>query len=180
MALTAAAVGLASCATVSRVGSPTDPSVASVLDAVEIQPRTFAVVKDPPPPLSPLTGAYRVVGHEPAWLLLADQGGTARVPQAQLQSISTFDRLRGAGDGAVIGGLIGLPLGLGVAFLARGQGTVTESDSIEGSPRGPSSTMLKYGLISAVALGAVGALLGAIAGHEDRIEVLPGPPLTTP
>jgi hypothetical protein len=168
LGLIAGAVGLASCTTTYRAGSVADPSVVRAIDAAADQPRTFAVVKAPPPPLDPLTSTYAVVGHAPGTLLLADHAGSARVPLVQLESMSTFDRARGARDGAIGAGLVGFALG------AITGGVVSRVDT--GAADGPAPTsapvrVLEYGAVVAVVAAAVGAVVGAVAGHEDRYQV---------
>ena len=169
LALIVGLVGLASCTTTYRAGSVADPAVVRALDAAADQPRTFAVVKAPPAPLDPLTTMYAVVGHAPGTLLLADHAGSAPVPLLQLESVSRFDRARGARDGAVGAGVVGFALGAITGVVVSRVGTGAADDP---APRTSAPVRaLEYGAVVAVAAAAVGAFVGAVAGHEDRYQV---------
>jgi len=172
LALIAATVGLASCMTTYRAGSVADPAVVRAIDAAADQPRTFAVVKEPPAPLDPSTSMYAVVGHAPGTLLLADHAGSAPVPLLQLESVSTFDRARGACDGALGAGLVGFALGAITGVVVSRVDTGAADDA---SPRTSAPVRaLEYGAVVALTAAAVGAVVGAVAGHEDRYQVTSG------
>jgi hypothetical protein len=172
LGLIAGVVGLASCTTTYQAGSVADPAVVRAIDAAADQPRTFAVVKAPPAPLDPLTTMYAVVGHAPGTLLLADRAGSATVPLLQLESVSTFDRSRGARDGALGAGLVGFALGAITGVVVSRVDTGAADDA---APRTSAPVRaLEYGAAAAVAAAAVGAVVGAVAGHEDRYQMTSG------
>ena len=172
LGLIVGAIGLASCTTTYHAGSVADPAVVRAIDAAADQPRTFAVVKAPPPPLDPLTNTFAVVGHAPGTLLLADRAGSAPVPLVQLESVSTFDRARGARDGAIGAGLVGFALGAITGVVVSRVDTGAADDT---APRTSAPVrVLEYGAVVAIAAAAVGAVVGAVAGHEDRYQVTSG------
>jgi hypothetical protein len=172
LGLSIGVVGLASCTTTYHLGSVADPAVVRAIDAAADQPRTFAVVKAPPAPLDPLTATYAVVGHAPGTLLLADRAASAPVPLLQLESVSRFDRARGARDGAIGAGLVGFALGAITGVVVSRVDTGAADDA---SPRTSAPVRaLEYGAVVALTAAAVGAVVGAVAGHEDRYEVTSG------
>lgn len=109
----------------------------------------------------------RVVAITPRGVQLDLAAPAVVVPGAQLAYLSTYDRLRGARDGAFILGLpafaIGAAAGAWIAMNTTGCGCEDDASHPSAFQLG-----LAVGALSALAGAILGAGAGALVAHEDR------------
>jgi hypothetical protein len=107
----------------------------------------------------------RAIRLEAARIDLSPKAPGTEVPGTQLTSFSTYDRLRGARDGALI---VGIP-----AFVvgAAAGGWLAAHTTGCGCGEGYPSVLqwgLVFGAVSGIAGAVVGGGVGALLTHEDR------------
>jgi len=168
-----AAAALTGCMTIVPVQTAGRARDDRAIDDLAAQPRAFARLTSPAPPLRPLAtevGPYRIVDHRPGWLTLSDHESTVAVPVARLQSLSTYSRVRGTLEGAVPAGVV--MFGLGFAFRAflLPRGCAADGPC---EPPVPVAGALKWGAVSGAVGALVGGALGAAVGHETRYKLVP-------
>jgi hypothetical protein len=108
------------------------------------------------------------VGVEQAGLRLKiSPNAAALVPSSAVESVSTYDHVRGARDGALI---LGIPTFVVAAVLGGLYAAGIASGCADECPPPPDPVTfgLRVGAIYGLTAAAVGAALGAAAGHEDR------------
>jgi hypothetical protein len=114
--LAVAWAALTGCTTTTSLEAAANSTFEQAVEHLAAHPGAYAHLTTSVPPLQPIinqTGPYRIVGHEPGWLTLWDHASAVRVPLTQVQSVSTYDHGRGAIDGALTAGGVGLLLGFG-------------------------------------------------------------------
>jgi hypothetical protein len=171
--LAVAWAALMGCTTTTSLEPAANSTFEQAVEHLATQPGASAHVTTPVPPLRPIidqTGPYRIVSHEPGWLTLSDHRSAARVPLTQVQSVSTYDHGRGAIDGALTAGGVGLLLGFGTGFIL---GSISYCAADNPCPR-PSPVI--GGIAGGAAVGtlfaAIGAAIGAVRGHETRYAIV--------
>jgi hypothetical protein len=159
------------CRTTHQLGRASDPRTFAALEKVTTRAGVYAHVETlkgvaPRVPGDPVRGLTRD-GFIVAPVLAPD----TLVPFARVRSVSTYDRGRGARDGALALGLPALVIG-GVIGALIVNAHATCSDGCPG-PRGITPTV--FGLAGLVGVGGavLGAGFGALAGHEDRYVIAP-------
>jgi len=156
-----------------RVQSAGDAAPEPLIDDVVAQPRAYARVTSPLPPLRPVAtsrGPYLIVGHEPGWLTLSDQRGTTRVPLTQIDSLSTYGRVRGAIEGAVPTGVVVFGLMFAIRAFLTPRGCAVDAPCDRSVPVGEA---LKVGALFGAIGAFIGGAAGAAVGHETRYELVP-------
>jgi hypothetical protein len=151
-----------------------DPATLVALQRVTARPGTFARVepldggRSPPiaAPVRAVTSDGLLVGYA--------SGAQALAPLARVRSVSTYDRRRGARDGAVGLGLVTLVVaGTVAALLASRSNTDGCGDCQARAEPNPALMFFGVGGLFGLAGAIVGGGLGALAGHEDRYVVAP-------
>jgi hypothetical protein len=176
--LFAAALGaivLSSCMasmTTHGLGPVADPATERQIDQLAAQDETFAEIQKPVGALDPRLGVYRVLGSKPGVLMLEARDAPVPVPLAQVVSVRTFDRARGAYE-------VGVRMGAGGFFAGMVTGTLSALSASQpadgGSRPNPGARGLEYGLVGGLVGATLGAALGATVhrGHEDRYRPTP-------
>jgi hypothetical protein len=171
------ALGGGACSATHTLG-PVDPGTVAQLDALAARSgTTVEVVPLPGPP--ELTPSYGVTVATAEGLKVSTGDGPPQlISYDRVRSLSTFDRLHGARNGALGGGL--LSFGLGFIFGKEfDRGPLCDKASTTstggGCPPRPNTTLqgLKIGGVAALIGAAVGGSLGALAGYEDRYVLQP-------
>ena len=170
--LAVAWAALMGCTTTTRLAPAANSTFEQAVEHLAAHPGAYAHVTTPVPPLQPIidqTGPYRIVSHEPGWLTLSDHASAVRVPLTQVQSVSTYDHGRGAIDGALAAGGVGLLLGFGAGFIL---GSMSSCAADAPCPR-PSPVIggIAGGAVVGALFAAIGAAIGAVRGHEMRYEI---------
>jgi hypothetical protein len=173
-----ACAGLLGCTTTTRLtpvaGSTTEQAVANLA----ARPGSHARLTTAAPPLQPIAndaaGPYPVVGHGPGWLTLTDHLTSVQVPLVQVHSVSTYDHGRGAIDGALGAGAVGIVLGFAAGYALGSTRTCPADAPCQGSD--PAISGLKGAAVFGLITAALGAAVGAVAGHETRYEIAPSAP----
>jgi hypothetical protein len=162
---------LAACTTTHDLGRLGDPGTRQQIDTLAARPGTTAQVT-PLPGAKTRLPAYRVTASaENGLMLSAGSGQAALIPYSQIQYLSTFDHARGARDGAVALGLVGLAFGVALGVLVSN----IRSDCSDGCPQGPDAgdVVFRAGGLFALIGAALGGAIGAAAGHQDEYVLRP-------
>lgn len=146
----------------------------SLIDQVAAHPRGYARVTTPVDPLRPFStagGPYRIVAHQPGWLTLSDQTNTTRVPLAQIDSLSTYGRVRGAVEGAVPTGVVMFGVGFLIRAFLSPRGCAVDARCDRSGPV-PVGDALNVGAWSGAVGAIIGGAAGAAVGHETRYQIV--------
>lgn len=163
---------LTACTTTHELGRIEDPHTRAEVDAVAASGHALVRLRPSegarPPPFG-----YRVSGVTPSGLVIEpSRGQSVFVAPPQIASLSRYNHLRGARDGAVAGGLTGFAMGLVVGAFVTYSTNQGCSDGCSPRPD-PLQVGLAGGAVFGLAGAALGAALGAAGGHEDRYVVAP-------
>jgi hypothetical protein len=154
---------LTSCTTTYEIGRVQDRRTRAELDAV-VARGGYVHLRRPAGTRGPEVG-YRVTGVTPSgWLIEPARGQTLLVAPEEIESVSTYHHGRGAGEGAIGVGLVGLLVGLSVGFLV--------AEATRSAPD-PAQTALLSGTLLGVVCALVGVGIGGVEGHEDRYIITP-------
>jgi hypothetical protein len=162
------------CTTTHALGRIGDPATLVALRQATAHPGAFARVEPlgggrPPAvgaPVRALTGDGLLVGDA--------SGAQTLAPLARVRSVSTYDRLRGARDGAVVLGVVTFVLvGTAAALLASRSSTDGCGDCQSHAEPSPALVFFGAGGLFGLAGALLGGGLGALGGHEDRYVVAP-------
>ena len=182
-ALLAAATLMVGCTTTHALGRIDDPRVRAEVDAIAAPGDAIVHMRHPPalPATTPRTGPQpfgeRVTGVIPQGLIIEpSRGQPLLVTPDQVTSLSRYDHLRGARDGAIGGGLAGFTVGLVFGIVLTNAGNSGCSDNCAMYQKDPVEVGFKAGVIFAGIAALLGAGFGALGGHEDRFEVTSGTP----
>jgi hypothetical protein len=160
------------CTTTHELGRAADPLTRATLQRAASQPGAYARVERIPG-ASPGVAGYPVVASMPEGLVIrAGLSAPVLVSYAGVHSVSTFDRLRGARDGALILGIMGLVIGATVGALVANANPCSD-----GCPRrNATSFALVYGGLVGLSGAVWGAVFGVLGGHQDRYVIAPPEP----
>lgn len=163
MLVAIAGLTLGACRTTHELGRFDDRATVTQLQGVVAEREAYAVVT---PALGGRSSARVVaIGPEGARLALEPTDAPTVVSGTQLTYVSTYDRLRGARDGALIVGLPTLVAGAAAgAWLAA---NTTGCGCGDGDPSVPKWGLV-FGAVSGIAGAVVGGGVGALFPHEDR------------
>jgi hypothetical protein len=160
------------CATTHQLGPATDGATLEELGRVVEQPGTVARV-EPLPGAGPSAPALPIESVGPEGVTLHTVARPTVVPLAEVRSISTYSRGRGARDGALIAGIPTFVVtAVLTALLLSAIDRSIESDGGD-TPSTQKQALVVLGVSTGVGLAGalVGAGVGALAGHEDRYIV---------
>jgi hypothetical protein len=161
-----AALATVACSTTHDLGPIGDPATMAQLDKLAAQPGTTAVV-------TPLSGRHlkptlAVTAATPTGLMVSVGGDPpTMLAYDRVNSVTHLDRLHGARNGALVGGLSFFGLG----FLLGGA-SVSLPGCCSSSPS-PAKVGLGVGAVSALIGAIVGGGLGALAGYRDHYVLTP-------
>jgi hypothetical protein len=170
-ALFAAAALLVGCTTTHALGRIDDPAVRAEVDGIAAHGHVLVHVRPPPGTRPPQIGD-RVTGVIPQGLVIEPtRGQPLLVTREQVTSLSRYDHLRGARDGAIGAGVAGFVVGLTIGILLTNAGNAGCSDDCASMRKDPVALGFGAGAVLGGIAAVLGAGLGALAGHEDRYEI---------
>ncbi len=162
-----ALAGLAGCSTTHDLGRVGDPATMAQIETLASDHGTTVAVT----PLSARRGPqprYEVTAAAADGLMVSVGGAPPKLfGYDRVESLSRRDRLHGARNGAVVGGLSSFALGFLLGSAIRAVPACCET-----APS-PAKVGLEVGGVFALAGVAVGAGLGALAGYHDRYVLAP-------
>jgi len=159
------------CQTMTRLDPVTNPTFDRTVDDLAARRGSYARLATPVPPLQPIgdpTGPYRIVGHEPGWLTLSDPVTSARVPLTQVQSVSTYDPVRGALEGAISAGAVTFVLVFALTLVVYPRPCAADGPCDQSLPVAPAA---RAGGVFGLIMAVIGGVVGGVMGHETRYEI---------
>lgn len=169
VALLASVALLAGCMTTHTLGRIDDPSTRAQLNALAAEGVDYVHLRSEAPTNRP-PFSYRFSGIDPAGLAVEPaRGQSLVVPLSQVESVTRYDHWRGARNGALGGGIVGVVTSFLLLALLQNLGTRC-SDGCDQPDQGSGVRAVAiFGLAGVV----IGGALGGAVGYEDRFTVAP-------
>ena len=162
---------LAACTTTHPLGRIDDPATHAQLNALAAEGVDYVHLRTETPTNRPPFG-YRFSGIDPAGVLVEPaRGQSLVVPLSQVQSVSRYDRWRGARQGAIAGGIFTFVATIALVVSVQ---SALNSGCADGCDKPDAGwKVLPAGAIGGVIGAVVGGALGAAVGYEDRYVITP-------